>query len=79
MKNILLLSILGFLAFSAIGQNSNWLKYYLKGSKAITNKSYEEGIRLLTIWIQELPSADAYVTRAAAYSATGDTCISALI
>ena len=74
MKRLILILTVILLSSNVYSKTANWEKYYLKGTKAIRNKKYEEGIKYLSMSIQAFPTANAYVNRAAAYSATGDTC-----
>jgi len=70
------LFLLVFLIISSLSycQSAKAFKNYEKGSEAIELKKYQQGIKLLTLAIEEYPSSDAYFNRAVAYLSLGDTC-----
>ncbi len=74
MKKELLLQVLLLLSVFAFSQSAKCLRNYDKGTKAIESNNYKEGIRYLTLSIDEFPTVNAYFNRAAAYSYMGDTC-----
>ena len=74
MKKICLISFMILVTVIAYCQSKTAKKNYEKGTKAIESEKYDEGIRLLTLCIDEFPTANAYYNRAAAYYQLGDTC-----
>ena len=74
MKKELLFSVLLLMSAFAFSQSAKCIRNYDKGTKAIESNNYQEGIRYLTLSINEFATPDAYFNRAAAYSYIGDTC-----
>lgn len=74
MKKLLLSLAIVFISILAFSQSAKYTKNFEKGTKAIESKDYEKGISYLSLAIDELPSANAYFNRAAAYLNLKDTC-----
>jgi TonB family protein len=74
MKKELLITVLLLMSAFAFSQSAKCIRNYDKGTKAIESNNYQEGIRYLTLSIDEFPTSNAYFNRAAAYSYIGDTC-----
>jgi len=72
-KKILVLSFI-FISVFAYSQSAKAVKNYEKGTKAIESGNYQEGIKFLTLTINEFPTGNAYFNRSAAYFYLGDTC-----
>lgn len=74
MKKSLLISAAILISAFAFSQSSKAVKNYEKGTKAVESGNYQEGIKFLTLTINEFPTGNAYFNRSAAYFYLGDTC-----
>jgi TonB family protein len=74
MKKALSLYCLLTISILCFSQKDNSVQNYKKGSVALQSKNYQEAISLLTLSINESPTANAYFNRAVAYYNIGDSC-----
>ncbi|MEI6061226.1 MAG: TonB family protein [Bacteroidota bacterium] len=74
MRKTLIFTIILFSAIFVFGQKENSSPNYKKGLKALHAKNYTEAISLLTMAIEQNPTALAYLNRSEAYYNTGDSC-----
>jgi TonB family protein len=66
--------ILLFLSVYTFGQKNSSVKNYQLGTSALESKNFPEAISLLTLSIDENPTANAFFNRAVAHYNQGDTC-----
>lgn len=74
MKKALLISAAILISVYVFSQSAKVAKNYEKGTKAIKSGNYQEGIKLLTLSINEFPTSNAYFNRSIAYLYLGDSC-----